>query len=333
MPNFIKYSASAQTLALKKGNFWIGTGDVSKGPTSTTDYWNGIAPPSGGYTIYLNKANNGPSIFRPQNDAELISLTNNIAGASYTTAAQCLTYYATQTDKMVFNIDYEPIITNGLSFLVDAGFTPSYPTTGTTWYDMTGNNRNGTLTNSPTFNSSNKGSIVFDGTDDYVSLSTAGVISGWTSLTYNVWVKVAQISTSFWPGFISAYTNNGSSSNISVGQWNNTQQIWYEIDTVNGNYYGNGPGSGTFALNTWFNVCMIYDGSNVYGYLNNTLDKQFSATGALNTIASLNLGAHDPSTSGGFLNGNIAIAQIYNTALTQAERTHNYNSLKTRFGL
>ena len=42
MPNAIKYSASAQTLALKKGNFWIGTGDVGKGPTSTTDYWNGI---------------------------------------------------------------------------------------------------------------------------------------------------------------------------------------------------------------------------------------------------------------------------------------------------
>ena len=47
MPNAIKYSASAQTLALKKGNFWIGTGDVEKGPTSTTDYWNGISPPAG----------------------------------------------------------------------------------------------------------------------------------------------------------------------------------------------------------------------------------------------------------------------------------------------
>ena len=60
MPNPIKYSASAQTLALKKGNFWIGTGDVGKGPTSTTDYYNGITPPAGGYTIYLNKASGGP---------------------------------------------------------------------------------------------------------------------------------------------------------------------------------------------------------------------------------------------------------------------------------
>ena len=39
MPNAIKYNVSAETLALKKGNFWIGTGDVSKGPTSNTGYY------------------------------------------------------------------------------------------------------------------------------------------------------------------------------------------------------------------------------------------------------------------------------------------------------
>ncbi len=79
MPNAIKYSASAQTLALKKGNYWIGTGDVGKGPTSTTDYWNGITPPAGGYTIYLNKASGGPSIYTAANDSQLVSLTNTIS--------------------------------------------------------------------------------------------------------------------------------------------------------------------------------------------------------------------------------------------------------------
>ena len=54
MPNSFKYSTDAQTLALKKGNFYIGVGDVDKGPTSTTGYYNGITPPAGGYTIYLN---------------------------------------------------------------------------------------------------------------------------------------------------------------------------------------------------------------------------------------------------------------------------------------
>ena len=106
MPNAIKNSTSAQTLALKKGNFWIGTGDVGKGPTSSTDYYNGITPPSGGYTIYLNRVSGGPSIYTVTSDAQLISLTNSIAGANYTTTNQCLVYYAGQTDKMCVNRDY-----------------------------------------------------------------------------------------------------------------------------------------------------------------------------------------------------------------------------------
>ncbi len=332
MPNFIKYSTVAQTLALKKGNFWIGTGDVGKGPTSTTDYWAGITPPAGGYTIYLNKAQQGPSIHRPSSNAELISLTNSISGESFTTAAECLTYFAGQTDKMCFNQDYDPIVTNGLVVDLDAGFSPSYPTSGTTWYDLGSNTNNGTLTNGPTFDSGNKGSIVFDGTNDYVSLSTTNMISGWSQLTYNTWVNVSQISNTFWPGFISSYTGS-TSANTSIGQWNSTQQIWYEIDTANGNYYGGGPGSNTFSLNSWFNACLVYDGSNVYGYLNNVLDKQFSATGNLNTISSLNVGCHDPGTSGGFLNGKLAVAQIYNRALSASEVAQNFNAQKSRFGL
>jgi hypothetical protein len=333
MPNSIKYSASAQTLALKKGNFWIGTGDVGKGPTSTTDYYNGITPPSGGYTIYLNKATQGPAIYTAGSDAALISLGGRIAGQTFETAGAALAWFATQNDKMVFNIDYPAVSTNGLVLNIDAGFAPSYPTTGNTWYDLTSSANNGTLTNGPTFNSANNGSIVFDGANDYVSLSTTNMVSGWSQLTYNVWVNVSQISPTYWPGFISSYTVSSVSNNISVGQWNNTQQIWYEIDTANGNFYGNGPGNNSFTLNTWFNVCMVYDGSNVYGYLNNTLDKQFSATGNLSAISSLNIGCHDPSTGGGFLNGRIAIAQIYNRALSATEVTQNFNSAKSRFGL
>ena len=38
MPNAVNYNVSAQTQALKKGNFWIATGDVGKG----SGYWNGL---------------------------------------------------------------------------------------------------------------------------------------------------------------------------------------------------------------------------------------------------------------------------------------------------
>ena len=60
-----------------------------------------------------------------------------------------------------------PIVTDGLVFYVDAGNSNSYPGSGTTWSDLIGSN-DGALTNGPTFDSANGGSIVFDGTNDYV---------------------------------------------------------------------------------------------------------------------------------------------------------------------
>ncbi len=61
------------------------------------------------------------------------------------------------------------IVTDGLVLCLDAASKRSYPGTGTTWTDLKGGN-NGTLVNGPTFNSANGGSVVFDGSDDYVSV-------------------------------------------------------------------------------------------------------------------------------------------------------------------
>jgi hypothetical protein len=49
------------------------------------------------------------------------------------------------------------------------------------------------------------------------------------------------------------------------------------------------------------------------------------------TSASLYLGWY--GFGGAYLSGSIAVTQIYNRALTQAEITQNYNALKGRFGL
>jgi len=63
------------------------------------------------------------------------------------------------------------IVTDGLVLCLDAANARSYPGTGTTWTDLKGGN-NGTLENGPTFNTENGGSFAFDGTDDYVELSS-----------------------------------------------------------------------------------------------------------------------------------------------------------------
>ena len=88
-------------------------------------------------------------------------------------------------------------VTNGLVLAVDAADKNSYRGSGTTWTDLSGNNYNGTLTNGPTFNGGNMGSIVFDGTDDY-SLTTfsnsSNLINDPTTnggiISFSVWVNV-----------------------------------------------------------------------------------------------------------------------------------------------
>ena len=79
-------------------------------------------------------------------------------------------------------IFYNPrTITDGLVLALDAANTKSYPGSGTTWTDLSGNGNNGTLTNGPTYNSSNLGSLSFDGIDDYSTLTSNYTLSaGWT---------------------------------------------------------------------------------------------------------------------------------------------------------
>lgn len=317
MPNFIKYSTSAQTLALKKGNFWIGTGDVPKGPTSTTDYWNGISPSPGGYTIYLNKASNGPSIFRPQNDTELISLTNNIAGASYTTAAQCLDYFSGQADKMVFNRDYDGgIPTNGLVLLLDAGFSPSYPTTGSSWYDLSSNASTCTLTNGPTFNSGNGGQIVFDGSDDYVSLPN-GLISGLGDFTVVQWVQ-----------------NSGGGYTTFANYPSGELQVLWSTDYV-GFYLQNSSAYANAGLYHTNSITMIAARRISYTttfFKNASLIVTGSSQANLgSSSATFRLGLNTVSSEA--YSGKIFNTLVYNRGLSDSEITTIYNSQKTRFGL
>lgn len=141
MPNPVKYNTSAESLALRSGDFYLGTGDVPKGGP-TLAYWAGVDPPGAtAYTIYLNKSANGPSIYQVGGGADLQSLTNRIAGTSHTTDAPCIDYFMSQSDKMIVNRNFGPIVTNGLQFAVDKRSTLSWNgISGTDVYNMSGNN-------------------------------------------------------------------------------------------------------------------------------------------------------------------------------------------------
>jgi hypothetical protein len=333
MPNAIKYNVSAETLALKKGNFYIGTGDVGKGPTSSTGYYNGITPPSGGYTIYLNKETGGPSIYTVTTEAQMVSLTNTIGAQSFTTSGQCLNWFATQTDKMIFNIDYPAIVTNGLVLNLDAGFTPSYSQSGTTWYDVSGTN-NGTLTNGPTFNTDNGGSIVLDGVNDYVNCGNNSVITSITNqLTIGGFVRFTNLGD--YRRFI--FKDNGNEGVMELFYNVNVSKLDFEIVTSTTGRTSL-RSTTTPVVNQIYNLVGTYDGSNMKIYVNGILESTTSKTGNINQGTPS--GALFLGNTNGFSNpysfylaGNIYNVQIYNRVLNATEVLQNYNAQKGRFGL
>jgi hypothetical protein len=224
------------------------------------------------------------------------------------------------------------IVTNGLVLALDAADRNSYPTTGTTWFDLAGSN-NGTLTNGPTFNSANGGSIVFDGSNDYVGLGDNLIlditkpftISSFFNLNLynNTYPTLFTIKTSTGNSLVLLITLDGGYAPLTFG-WNGT-------DTY--------KPSGTISLNKWYNISLTYNGngissfSNFNLYINNTLQtlsaaNTFAGIGQVNTLGTLNTG-----TANFYFNGNIASTQIYNRALSTTEIQQNFNALRGRFGI
>jgi len=322
MPNAIKYNVSAETLSLKKGNFYIGTGDVGKGDTASTGFYNGITPPSGGFTIYLNKVSGGPSIYTVTTEAQLTGLTSTIAGQTLTTSGACLNWFATQTDKMIFNIDCPTTVTNGLFICLDSGFIPSYQTSGTTWYNLSSGGNNGTLTNGTTYSSVDGGSMVFDGVDDYVALGNNSSFTTITSMTICAWI-------------------NGAVYRTNVGGWNriiyNSGFNFYVSQKVL--FFGTSgisrTSNQTLTENTWYHVAVTFNVStnSLIFYLNGAQVQTQTITNAtISSNSNTNI-SHGDSPYGDSFNGKINVVQVYNRVLSASEILQNYNATKSRFGL
>jgi hypothetical protein len=216
-------------------------------------------------------------------------------------------------------------VTNGLVLALDAADKNSYPGSGTSWFDLSGNTNNGTLTNGPTFNSGNAGSIVFDGVDDYVSCgnnATVQINQG----TISAWVRTSSPGSSF-RGIITKQNNYGLFTNDGIlvtYDWGNNQT----------------RSTGTnIADNNWKNVAMSFT-TNTGTPSNNAVIYLNGSAVLTTTIKILNNDVEVQLARGGLfggstqlLNGRIANAQIYNRALSATEILQNYNATKTRFGL
>ena len=229
---------------------------------------------------------------------------------------------------------YSPqIVTSGLVLALDAANRNSYPRTGTSWYDLSGTN-NGTLTNGPTFNAGNGGSIVFDGVDDYVSVSSAQSLNpGTNSFTIDYWCKINSSNyscaleargTNLYGFLAIAYYLGGYMSLFLNGTNDPAQNIYLTTTTP-------------VQFSVWNYQSIVVDRSTqqIIFYYNGY------QTG--NKVSITDTGTIDPGSGyrywiggdlgGSPMNGNIPILRQYNRALSATEILQNYNATKSRFGL
>ena len=225
------------------------------------------------------------------------------------------------------------IVTDGLVLALDAGNPKSYPGTGTTWSDLSGNGNNAVLTNGPIYNSSNGGSIAFDGADDYTRITNNATINFSTnSFSLNCWVKTDQTGSTrmiISKGNSDAI-NGGKAYNLYLGNGGTTWLfgVWRGGDN-------NSVGSTQFVqIGTWVNLVGVYD--SVQGtqrlYANTNLIGSATRTaGDISVANDLFVGAG--ANGGGVWDGNISQVSIYNRALTASEIQQNFNALRGRYGI
>ena len=225
-------------------------------------------------------------------------------------------------------MQYGPkIVNNGLVLALDASDRNSYSGSGSTWNDLSGNSYNGTLTNGPTFNSSNGGSIVFDGINDYVVSSN--FVPNFSTKTLSGWVKLSSTSQQG-GGLVTLQSTDGAVFDSIV--YNETGQGWGFGS--NGFSRTNWSGVSETSTSIWVNITATYESSNYKMYRNGTLIYTLTSFGVLtfNFNSNVQLGYRHLGSSG-YLAANIAQASVYHRALTANEVLQNYNATKSRFGL
>ena len=214
---------------------------------------------------------------------------------------------------------YNPsIVRDNIVLYLDAANTKSYPGSGTTWKDISGKGIDGTLTNGPTFDSGNKGSIVLDGSNDYIQLPTNSNLTFTGDFSYETWLMtdVQPASNHIW-----------STPGDQTFQFNSGTIIYYS--TITG-----GQSFGSLSNNTWTHYVITRSGNTLTGYLNGaqawTNTPNSSPT---HNFSGLSIGYRTISPAGFYWDGKFAAVRMYSKGLTSTEVQQNYNALKGRFGL
>jgi hypothetical protein len=221
------------------------------------------------------------------------------------------------------------IVTDGLVLYLDAANVKSYVSGSTTWNDLSINRRNGILTNGPTFDTANAGSIAFDGVNDTVNLGTGNTVFPLPEISYEFVFKSL--------GTVPTTGTSPSLLGLTFGVRLLVNSTNLQATFASGSAFNSLSTSGTnnYRDGNWYYVAVTHNGTNFNIYVNGVLSNSRTSTWLGTTVwptNGFNIG-RDNNDNFYFFRGNIGTFRLYNKALSATEVLQNYNATKTRFGL
>jgi hypothetical protein len=215
------------------------------------------------------------------------------------------------------------IVTDGLVLAVDAANSKSYPGTGSTWSDISGNGNDMSLI-STTHNSS--GYFDFNGSTSYAVASNNGLGTGADiPFTFEMWVNFDTMgSTRWWLAVIGQFGTGAHhviggevTANTQFGIWSGAQNQ-FPLSVI---------GTGN-----WRHLVSTSTGSVLTTYVDAVQRDTDAATTYNFTNTNFTIG-DNAVASEAYYDGKVAVAKLYNRALSASEVAQNYEALRGRFGL
>ena len=215
------------------------------------------------------------------------------------------------------------LVTNGLTMWLDANDPASYPGSGSTWADLSGNGADQTLVNSPTYTAASPSYFSFNGINQY-STGSALVLPP-NTYSKMVWFQMT-------PGFDNNIVSSAAGGHFMF--FASTSTLWAG-NANNPPYAGGGAFGSTTAFNadTWYCATVVFSDPQIYLYVNgvqDAFDPTYSS-GGHGGDGSTNLACFSPG--GNLLNGRIAEVYCYGRAITAAEVAQNFNATRARYGV
>ncbi|MDT9547744.1 MAG: LamG domain-containing protein [Chlorobium phaeovibrioides] len=228
------------------------------------------------------------------------------------------------------------IVTDGLVLHLDAGDVNSYPGSGTTWYDLSGNGNNGTLVNGVGYEAANNGSMTFDHSNDYCNVMP---IHRTVQATIEVWFNTSSVSSDT-ASRQYLYTQQRNPPLLAQYTYQERQGVHVAGNLMHFQYFStdNAVGTvktlpGSITANRWHHVTATIDGITACIYIDGIASGFLTKPSKATSVTQGFIGRRGDAQGNDFLGGKIAIVREYCRALSVQEVKQNFNATRLRYGL